>query len=522
MNAKRVLSALTVIALFVACAESGRQSGKTGGFRWQVNEDGVAITGHTGRKTEIEIPSEIRGMPVTEIGPRAFSGRQLTAVTIPETVRRIGSAAFLNNLLTGVAIPDSVVSIGNGAFFGNEITKLEMGAGLVSIGDFAFAENRLAYIAIPASVTYIGESAFENSEPVEIASNDVDENLVSIPEDLSAGVDISELAFAIVDVPPPGGGAIGAATMDGVVPVIRIPPPVSLPQSAQAATPPSQVARNDVATVALPPVVSVAPPVVSVIPQTLPTNVETTTGQTGNGENIFTVSISDDGMSATITGLREGGGNTEILIPARIRGLPVTAIGVNAFEGSGLTGAVIPNGVVSIGSRAFADNRLTRIVIPGSVNSIGPEAFMGNRISSAVIPNGVVSIGSRAFANNSLTSVSIPDTIVDIWSGTFANNQLATVTIGGNVRTIGRKVPWENDGAFANNRLVAVTIPDGVSSIEEKAFDGNPLRSVTIGNNVVINENGGFDARFAMLYDAHGRVAGTYALDDGEWLFQAR
>jgi len=271
-----------------------------------------------------------------------------------------------------------------------------------------------------------------------------------------------------------------------------------------------------------PPVAAAVSPVIVNVPQTSPRDAEPESGQTGDGENVFTVSVSDDGRSATVTGFRAGSGDADILIPARIRGLPVTAIGVKAFEGAGLTGVVIPNGVTAIGSRAFADNRLASVTIPGSVSSIGPEAFMGNRLSSVGIPNGVTAIGSRAFANNGLTSVSIPDSVAYIWNGTFANNRLATVTIGPNVRVIGRRVPWENDGAFANNRLVAVTIPDGVSSIEEMAFAGNPLRSIIIGNNVVINGNGGFDSRFAMLYDSHGRMAGTYALNDGEWLFQAR
>ena len=45
---------------------------------------------------------------------------------------------------------------------------------------------------------------------------------------------------------------------------------------------------------------------------------------------------------------------TELVIPATINGLSVTAIGVNAFRENNLTSVTIPDGVIIIGDGAFS------------------------------------------------------------------------------------------------------------------------------------------------------------------------
>ena len=70
---------------------------------------------------------------------------------------------------------------------------------------------------------------------------------------------------------------------------------------------------------------------------------------------------------------------TEVVIPKKIYGLPVTSIGNYAFSNcSGLTSIEIPYGVTSIGNYAFDSCfSLTSITIPDSVTSIGGDAFFG-------------------------------------------------------------------------------------------------------------------------------------------------
>jgi hypothetical protein len=54
------------------------------------------------------IPPAIDNVPVTSIGHRAFSGNQLTGVTIPNSVTSIGAGAFRGNQLSSIIIGKNV------------------------------------------------------------------------------------------------------------------------------------------------------------------------------------------------------------------------------------------------------------------------------------------------------------------------------------------------------------------------------------------------------------------------------
>ncbi|MCL2410042.1 MAG: leucine-rich repeat domain-containing protein [Treponema sp.] len=123
-------------------------------------------------------------------------------------------------------------------------------------------------------------------------------------------------------------------------------------------------------------------------------------------ERYFEAEPVDGGASVRIT--RYIGTSWEVNIPSRIRGLPVTEIGFEAFQNKNLISVSIPNGVTSIEDAAFEHNQLTSVTIPNSVTHIGDMAFWNNQLTSVTIPNSVTSIGYNAFRDNQLTSVSIP------------------------------------------------------------------------------------------------------------------
>ena len=100
---------------------------------------------------------------VTSIGSRAFYGKNLTAITIPEGVTDVKEEAFYRcDLLTSVTLPTSVTGIGDGAFYGCEsLTDIVIPEGVTGIGERVFEGCvSLSRVTIPESVTSIGGYAF--------------------------------------------------------------------------------------------------------------------------------------------------------------------------------------------------------------------------------------------------------------------------------------------------------------------------------------------------------------------------
>ncbi len=156
-------------------------------FEYTVNNGEVTITKYIGGDTEVIIPSEIDGYPVTNIGNYAFYGCEslyliiipdsvtsigtwvfadcfsLTSITIPEGVTCIKDDMFASCCsLTSIIIPESVTSIGYAAFYGCEsLTSITIPDSVTSIGGAAFYGcESLTSITIPDNVTSIGENAF--------------------------------------------------------------------------------------------------------------------------------------------------------------------------------------------------------------------------------------------------------------------------------------------------------------------------------------------------------------------------
>ncbi|MCL2062031.1 MAG: leucine-rich repeat domain-containing protein [Firmicutes bacterium] len=92
---------------------------------------------------------------------------------------------------------------------------------------------------------------------------------------------------------------------------------------------------------------------------------------------------------------------TEIIIPAEHKGLPVLSIGDGAFSGCAkITSITIPHSIKRIGCWAFANcTSLANATIPDGVTDIGAYAFENcTKISNIIIPLSVSCLGGFAFS----------------------------------------------------------------------------------------------------------------------------
>ena len=88
------------------------------GIQYEIDGDGITITGYDGTAEELVIPADIDGVKVTSIRAGAFMGSSsLKRVELPEGLTNIGYWAFRDcSSLTSINIPESVTDIGTLAF----------------------------------------------------------------------------------------------------------------------------------------------------------------------------------------------------------------------------------------------------------------------------------------------------------------------------------------------------------------------------------------------------------------------
>jgi hypothetical protein len=123
----------------------------------------ISLTGNTTLPQDLVIPGEIRGIPVVKLEYYGFSGRELTSVVIPDSVKTIGEVAFEYNQLTSVVIGSGVKTIGSGAFWDNQLTSVIIPDSVETIGELAFGYNQLTSVIIGSSVKTIGNDAFSTN-----------------------------------------------------------------------------------------------------------------------------------------------------------------------------------------------------------------------------------------------------------------------------------------------------------------------------------------------------------------------
>ena len=118
----------------------------------------------------VNVPAEIKGVPVVGIYGAFRDNGNVTKVTLPEGIKFIGEYAFYNCYnLAEVNFPESLTEIGERAFYYcSNLAEVNFPESLTEIGKHAFYScNALREITIPGSVNTIGDSAFSNCHGME-------------------------------------------------------------------------------------------------------------------------------------------------------------------------------------------------------------------------------------------------------------------------------------------------------------------------------------------------------------------
>lgn len=478
------------------------------------------------------------------IGENAFAGcTGITSLVIPDTVTAIGDGAFAGcSGITSVTFGTGLTQMGEEAFSGcTGLASLVLPEGLTALGESAFAAcTQLADLTLPESMGSIAERAFAACTKLQKVT--LPANVAAVHASAFAGCTrleevelkniytlIDPLAFdycAQAQLCSFGEGdiraqaeAMGVDYLDLSIPVMEsaelwtMDPVAGMSMmwhaSVQYGTQPytylfdiycdgilqisSGAIASDVYT-HIPEKEGDYHAVVTVTDAAGLSHALTTPsyavkpGVEGSIEHLI-YELNTEGTAYTITGSKNLDENdVEIIIPASIDGIPVTAIGESAFsepydnKTQFITTIVVPESVTEIGEYAFADCKaLKNITLGSGVTSLGEGVFCASGIEKVILPAGCTAIPDNMFSGcNSLKEVTIPSSVTTIGEEAFCQcDALESANIPSTVTSCGVEVFYDCDS------LTDVVWNASAAVLPGKAFAFcSELKSIQVGSQV--------------------------------------
>lgn len=409
---------------------------------------------------DVIIPSTIDGLLVTTISDYSFSGKGITSVILPNSLKTIGSYAFQNNKLKTVIIPSSVRTIGNSAFSNNLFTEIPDVSFVTSFTSNSFRNNNIS-----EDKWFVYKKNSNGTVDYSVLTGYIggEKNIV-IPA-VREGVPlktIGSLAFAYQ--------GINSVVIPSTVTIIESNAfyannltSINLPEGLKEIR--SSAFRSNKLT--------------SLVIPTSVTNIETFSfSENTLPQNQAYIYKRNSNGSIDYSNIITYGGNAEnVVIPAIVNGVELKTISAWSFYGARLKSVVIPDSVTSIGAKAFSYNSLpanqafiyrrtaqgidyttlvdyggaerNNVVIPAikegvQLKVIGASTFSWTgSIKNVIIPEGVERIETEAFYATQLTTVTIPTTVTTIASRAFAKAQPSYTQLTTIINKTGKSFDWK-------------------------------------------------------------------------------
>ena len=156
---------------------------ETSEYLYAINDDYIEITGYLGNGTDVIIPEQIEGIPVTRIDGEAFRDNvNIKSVSMPDSITYIEAGAFANcSELTEVSLSKKLANIEAHAFYNcDKITEIEIPKSLVKTetaylyeyaGGFVYGPfygcDGLKTITFEKGITTIANGLFANCPGIE-------------------------------------------------------------------------------------------------------------------------------------------------------------------------------------------------------------------------------------------------------------------------------------------------------------------------------------------------------------------
>lgn len=420
----------------------------------------IIIEGYTGTESVVEIPSDINGKAVTEIGSEAFKN---------------------NGTITEVTIPSSVKSIRNDAFsYCTSLRKVNLSEGLTEIHT-AFIGTAIENVTIPSTVKYLSEDAFADGAVKEItveaehasvlsiwhtADNPIPEGteivFKGIPK-VSTALSLRNKGFASYRK---DGNYCYSPDYSGKTPQLLISGDYTYTLDSENAT---IVRCNNFTAEEI------------VVPDTLGGYPVTAIGD-------FAFSAASDvGQSWGNTTITYTYNYKKITLPEGIK-----TIGRYAFaENKNLQEVVLPDSLTDFNYCAFMNcKNLSTVNIPDGVECLPDFLFSGcTKLKNLDLPDSIKIICDNAISINSTDSqlnINLPDSIEYLGKEIFTNCQIETVTLPKSLKTL--------RGTFYKMpNLKQIVFNDYLQEIGEKTFQAcNSLTEISVPDSVTMLGNSAF------------------------------